>query len=155
MPSADGTPDADVLRPMDQIGGVLLPLFFIVTGLSLNIGALGGSALMLLLVFCAIASAGKLGPGYVASRVGGLAPRDSATVAVLVNTRGLTELIALDVGLNAGLIDERLFSVLVLMALITTIATSPLLSLLRVPAAPASVGEPQPAAPSASDASER
>jgi Kef-type K+ transport system membrane component KefB len=155
MPSADGTPDAEILRPMDQIGGVLLPLFFIVTGLSLNIGALNGSALMLLLIFCAIASVGKLGPGYVASRVGGLAPRDSATVAVLVNTRGLTELIALDVGLNAGLIDERLFSVLVLMALITTIATSPLLSLVRVSAAPASAGEPQPAAPTASDASER
>jgi Kef-type K+ transport system membrane component KefB len=135
MPGADGTPDAEILRPMDEIGGVLLPLFFVVTGLSVNIGALGRTAFVLLAIVCAIASAGKVGPGYVAARVGGLGPRDSAAVAVLVNTRGLTELIALNVGLSAGLIDQRLFSVLVLMALITTIMTSPLLSLIRVPAA--------------------
>jgi Kef-type K+ transport system membrane component KefB len=133
MPGTDGTPDAEVLRPMEQIGGVLLPLFFIVTGLSLNVGALGGSAFVLLAIVCVIAGTGKLGPAYLASRVGGLGPRDSAAVAALVNTRGLTELIALDVGLSAGLIDQRLFSVLVIMALIMTIMTSPLLSLIRLP----------------------
>jgi Kef-type K+ transport system membrane component KefB len=130
MPSTDGTPDADVLRPMEEIGGVFLPLFFIVTGLSLNVGALGTTALVFLAIVLGVASLGKLGPGYAASRMGGLNPRDSATVAVLVNTRGLTELIALNVGLSAGLIDQRLFSVLVLMALITTAMTSPLLSLI-------------------------
>jgi Kef-type K+ transport system membrane component KefB len=133
MPGTDGTPDAEVLRPMEEIGGVLLPLFFIVTGLSLNVGALGSTAFIVLAIVCVIAGTGKLGPAYLASRVGGLGPRDSATVAALVNTRGLTELIALDVGLSAGLIDQRLFSVLVIMALIMTIMTSPLLSLIRVP----------------------
>jgi Kef-type K+ transport system membrane component KefB len=156
MPTADGTPDAEILRPMEEIGGLLLPLFFVVTGLSLNVGALGGTAFVLLAVVCAIASAGKLGPAYVASRVGGLTPRDSATVAVLVNTRGLTELIALNVGLSAGLIDQRLFSVLVIMALIMTIVTAPLLSAIRAPAASpsVSVSERRPVAPPSSGASE-
>jgi Kef-type K+ transport system membrane component KefB len=134
MPSAEGTPDAEVLRPMEEVANLLLPLFFVVTGLSLNIGALPGEAFVLLAVICAIAIFGKIGPGYAASRIGGLAPRESAGVAVLVNTRGLTELIALNVGLSAHIIDQRVFTVLVLMALITTLATSPLLSLVRLPA---------------------
>jgi Kef-type K+ transport system membrane component KefB len=138
MPSLDGTPDAEVLRPMEQVGGLLLPLFFVVTGLSLNVGALRGSAFVLLGLLCVLASIGKLGPGYLASRAGGLARRDSTAVAVLVNTRGLTELIALNVGLSAGLIDQQLFSVLVLMALIMTALTAPLLTL-------AGVGTPPPA----------
>src|SRR5580693_1803569 len=135
MPGPDGTPDAEVLRPMEQIGGILLPLFFVVTGLSVNVGALDGDALLLLVILCALASAGKLGPGYLGAKLGGLGRRDAATVAALVNSRGLTELIALNVGLSAGLIDERLFSILVLMAVLTTVATAPLLSLIRAPAA--------------------
>ncbi len=147
MPSVDGTPDAEVLRPMEEIGGLLLPLFFVVTGLSLNVGTLNGTAFALLAIVCAIASVGKLGPAYLASRLGGLGSHDSATVAVLVNTRGLTELIALNVGLSAGLIDQRIFGVLVLMALIMTAATAPLLSLLRTPAAPGSATQQRVASP--------
>jgi Kef-type K+ transport system membrane component KefB len=134
MPSLDGTPDAEVLRPMEQISSLLLPLFFVVTGLSLNIGALGGEAFAMLALVCIIASAGKTVPAYAASRAGGLARRDAATVAALVNTRGLTELIALNVGLTDGIIDRDLFTVLVLMALIMTLATAPMLSWLRLPA---------------------
>jgi Kef-type K+ transport system membrane component KefB len=131
MPSADGTPDPDILRPMEQVAALLLPLFFVVTGLSLNIRTLDGSAWALLALVCAIGSVGKLGPAYVASRVGGLAAREAATVAVLVNTRGLTELIALNVAFSAGLIGLRLFTVLVLMALLMTAVTVPLLLLIR------------------------
>jgi Kef-type K+ transport system membrane component KefB len=141
MPGVAGTPDAEVLGPMEEIGGLLLPLFFVVTGLSLNVGTLDGTALLVLAVVCGVAGLGKLGPAYVASRLGGLGSRDSATVAVLVNTRGLTELIVLNVGLSAGLIHEQLFSVLVVMALIMTAVTAPLLSLLPAPAAPVSVTE--------------
>jgi Kef-type K+ transport system membrane component KefB len=143
MPSPDGARDADILRPMEEIGGLLLPLFFVVTGLSVNIGALDGGAFALLAIICAIASAGKLGPAYLASRIGGLKPEDSATVAMLTNTRGLTELIALNVGLSAGLIDQRLFSVFVLMALITTAGTAPLLSIARLRPAPPAVSAPR------------
>jgi hypothetical protein len=117
------------------VGGLLLPLFFVVSGLSTNIGAIGVSGLPLLLLVCAVAAGGKLGPAYAASRAGGLGRRDAATVTVLVNTRGLTELIALNAGLQAGIIGERLFSILVVMALVMTIATAPLLRLVRAPAA--------------------
>jgi Kef-type K+ transport system membrane component KefB len=131
MRAGDGAPDADVLRSMDQAGNLLLPLFFVVTGLSLNVGTVHGDALILLALTFVIASAGKLGPAYGVSRACGLEPRQSATIAALVNTRGLTELIALNVGLDDGLINQRLFTVLVLMALITTLMTGPLLTAIR------------------------
>jgi Kef-type K+ transport system membrane component KefB len=131
MRARSGAPDADVVLSMERAGKLLLPLFFIVTGLSLNVGDVRGDAFILLLLIFLIASAGKLGPAYAASRLSGLEPRQSATVAALVNTRGLTELIALNVGLQAGLINQRLFTVLVLMALLTTLMTGPLLSRIR------------------------
>jgi Kef-type K+ transport system membrane component KefB len=134
MPSLDGTPDAEVLRPMEEVGSLLLPLFFVVTGLSLDIGSLGGEAFAMLALVCVIASAGKAVPGYAASRAGGLDRRDAVAVAALVNTRGLTELIALNVGLTDGIIGRDLFTVLVLMALIMTLLTTPVLSRLRLPA---------------------
>jgi Kef-type K+ transport system membrane component KefB len=147
MPSRDGTPDPDVLRSMDVVGGALLPVFFIVTGLSVNLSTLSGDAVVVFVIVFLIATVGKLGPAYLASRAGGLAPREGATVAVLVNTRGLTELIALDVGLSAGLIDQRLFSVLVLMALLTTLMTAPLLKLIRLPEEAASSMNDEQASP--------
>jgi Kef-type K+ transport system membrane component KefB len=127
MPGKDGSPDADVRRLMENVSGVLLPLFFVVTGLSVNVGTLSKMAFVMLAVLFALATAGKIGPAYLAARAGGLAPKDGVTVALLVNTRGLTELIALNVGLSAGLIGQRLFSVLVLMAVLTTVMTAPLL----------------------------
>lgn len=148
FPSADGVPDADLLRPTEEIGRLLLPLFFVVTGLSVNLGVLNDAAFLLLALVCAIASVGKLGPAYLASRLGGLGRQDSAIVAVLVNTRGLTELIALNVGLTAGLINEQVFSVLVLMALITTATTAPLLSLLGPPAGSKALTDQRLASPS-------
>lgn len=138
----DGTPDPDVLRPMEDVSGVLLPLFFVVTGLSVNIGGFGRNAILMLVVVFVIAAVGKLGPGYVAARGGGLDRKDSATVAALVNTRGLTELIALNIGLSSGLLSDQLFSVLVVMAVLTTLMTSPLLKLIKpVTMAPASRGK--------------
>jgi Kef-type K+ transport system membrane component KefB len=116
---------------MDQVGTLLLPLFFIVTGLSLNIGTVTGDALILLALIVVIAVGGKLGPAYALSRLTGLAPREAATVAVLVNTRGLTGLIVLSTGLQDGLIDQRLFTILVLMALLTTLMTRLLLPVIK------------------------
>jgi Kef-type K+ transport system membrane component KefB len=138
MPRVAGKPDADVIRQMEDMGNLLLPLFFVVTGLSLAIGPLDGDTFAILALVCALATVGKVGPAYAASRAAGLAPRDSAAVAVLVNTRGLTELIALNVGLTDGIINRRMFSVLVLMALVTTLGTAPVLSWFRlgVPAVP-------------------
>ncbi|HEV2372201.1 MAG TPA: cation:proton antiporter [Streptosporangiaceae bacterium] len=138
-------PDADVLRFMESAGGVLLPLFFVITGLSVVIGTLHAQDLVLLAALCLIATAGKLGPAYGASRFSGLDHRQSTITAVLVNTRGLTELIALTVGLQAGIIGTRLFTVLVLMALVTTLMTGPLLTLVSRSRQPSQLPEAQPA----------
>ncbi|MFI9245172.1 cation:proton antiporter [Streptomyces sp. NPDC053086] len=127
MPKPEGAPDADVLRSMEQAGGLLLPLFFVVTGLTINIGAMNGADVALLAVILLFGTGGKILAGYAMARLGGLDTRQSAMIGALVNTRGLTELIALNVGLSAGIIDERLFTILVLMALITTAMTGPLL----------------------------
>lgn len=151
MPRIEGSPDSEVLRPMEEVGNLLLPLFFVVTGLSLNIGSLGGEAFAMLALVCVIAIAGKAGPAYAACRASGLGWRDSAAVAALVNTRGLTELIALNVGLANGIITRKLFSVLVLMALMTTLLTTPVLLWLRLPASVTPGRKQVPAAPSAAD----
>src|SRR6266700_138004 len=68
MRAGNGVPDADVVRSLEQAGSLLLPLFFIVTGLSLNIGDVRGDALILLVLIVLIASAGKLGPATAGSR---------------------------------------------------------------------------------------
>ncbi|MEU2787950.1 cation:proton antiporter [Streptomyces sp. NPDC007100] len=130
MPRRGGVPDADVLRSMEHSAGLLLPLFFVTTGLSFNIGSMDADAGVLLALIVTVATVGKLVPAYVAARLGRLDPHQSALVAALVNTRGLTELIVLNVGLEAGVIGPGLFTVLVLMALVTTFATGPLLSLI-------------------------
>ena len=133
---------AEVVSSMERAGNLLLPLFFITTGLSLNIGSVGGTGLEVLLWVTAAACLGKLLPAYAVGRLTGLDKTDARTVAALVNTRGLTELIALNVGLTDGIISTRLFTVLVLMALITTLATSPLLSAIHPVTAQAEVGAP-------------
>jgi Kef-type K+ transport system membrane component KefB len=128
MPAKEDTPDPDVLRSMEETGRLLLPLFFVVTGLTTDIGALSGGDVVLLAVIVGCALVGKIGSGFAMARLSGLDTRQSATIGVLVNTRGLTELIALNVGLSAGIINEQLFTILVLMALITTAMTGPLIS---------------------------
>jgi Kef-type K+ transport system membrane component KefB len=127
MPRHRGMPEVEVLESMEKGAGLLLPLFFVTTGLSANIGRLSQRDLIPLAVILAAAIAGKIIPAYVAARISRLDRRESALVAALVNTRGLTELIALQVGLSAGIIGPELFTVLVLVALITTLMTSPLL----------------------------
>jgi K+:H+ antiporter len=131
MPSLEGGADAEVLRPMEEVAGLLLPLFFVVTGLSLDIGSFGTDAFVLLVIILAIAVTGKMIPGYFCSRVAGIPPRDSAAIAALISTRGLTELIALNIGLTDGIIGKQLFSILVIVALATTVATGPLLTLIK------------------------
>jgi Kef-type K+ transport system membrane component KefB len=137
---ANGGPDADLLRPVQDIGRLLLPIFFVVSGLSANVSLLRASDFASFGVICVIAVAGKIGAGFLGARSTRTSTRDSAVIGVLLNTRGLTELIALNVGLQAGIIHQRLYTILVLMALLTTAATGPLLTLIRpeLPTAPPS-----------------
>ncbi|MFI7601285.1 cation:proton antiporter [Actinoplanes sp. NPDC049681] len=130
----DGAPDADLVRPIEQAGSLLMPVFFVVAGLPVNLSGMTGSAWILLTVVCVLAMAGKLGGGYLGARLGGLPRREAAAVGAMLNTRGLTELIALNIGLQDGIISRGLYTVLVIMALVTTALTGPLLNLLRVPA---------------------
>ncbi|WP_460060849.1 cation:proton antiporter [Streptomyces sp. YKOK-I1] len=129
-PSSDRPALPFLTASVHAVESLLLPLFFITTGLALDVGSLRLGDFVLLAVVCAVACTGKLGGGYLGARLGGLSRQSSATVAVLLNTRGLTELIALNLGLASGVIHKRLFTVLVLMAVITTLMTSPLLSAL-------------------------
>jgi Kef-type K+ transport system membrane component KefB len=127
---ADGTLDIDLLRPIEETGRLLLPVFFIVSGLSVNIGALHSQDLLLLALILVLAVVGKVLIGYCAARFTRMSGHDSLVVGILLDTRGLTELIALNVGLQFGLLHQRLYTLLVIMALITTTATYPLLSLI-------------------------
>jgi Kef-type K+ transport system membrane component KefB len=129
----NGEPSADVTGPMLQAGRLLLPIFFMVAGLSVNIGSLRGNDFTVLGIVVVVAVLGKLGAGFLASRCTGFGTRDSMVIGTLLNTRGLTELIALNIGLSAGIIHQELYTVLVLMALLTTMATGPLLSVLPLP----------------------
>jgi K+:H+ antiporter len=83
-------------------------------------------------VFAAILSAavlGKLGGSALAARLTGMSGRDSLALGALMNTRGLMELVILTIGLEIGVINRALFSMMVLMAIVTTVMTSPVLSL--------------------------
>jgi Kef-type K+ transport system membrane component KefB len=127
----DGSVEVELVAPIRIVGVVLLPVFLTLSGLATNIGGLQARDLATLGLVCAIAVIGKLGVGWVAARVAGLTRRDAAMVGALLNTRGVTELIVLSVGLKAGIIDERLYTVFVLMALVTSAATGPMLSAIR------------------------
>lgn len=122
----------DVTQRMeDFVVIVLLPVFFAYTGLRTNIGLLDQPELWLLTgLLLLVAIAGKFCGAMVAARVCGIGWRGSAVIGTLMNTRGLTELIVLNLALELGVISEALFAALVIMALITTFMAGPMLKLL-------------------------
>ncbi|KIA63745.1 cation:proton antiporter [Nocardia vulneris] len=134
-------------RPVVESGAqllssVFLPAFFVIAGLQVDLGSLDKAGIAELLVILLAALAGKLGGTYAAARFTGIDRRSAAGLASLMNTRGLTELIILTIGLSTGLIGVQLYSILVVMALVTTAMTAPLLRLFGVAGRPA---EPAPA----------
>lgn len=111
---------------------VLLPLFFALTGLRTELGLLEGAAdFALCAAIVLIAVAGKLGGSAVAARLTGAPWREALTIGALMNTRGLMELVVLNLGYDLGILSPRVFTMMVVMALATTLMTGPLLSLLR------------------------
>lgn len=108
----------------------LLPLFFAFTGLRTQIGLLNDwQGWLLCLGVIALAVAGKLGGTMIAARFTGMSWGDSFSLGALMNTRGLVELIVLNIGFDLGVLSPRIFTMLVLMALVTTFMTGPMLSL--------------------------
>jgi Kef-type K+ transport system membrane component KefB len=107
---------------------LLLPLFFAYTGLRMNIGFLSDAQLWLYCgLIIVVAVAGKLGGSSLVARRFGMSWREAGALGVLVNTRGLIELVFLNIGLDIGVISPTFFTMMVLMALVTTFMTTPLL----------------------------
>ncbi|WP_310496026.1 cation:proton antiporter [Sandarakinorhabdus sp.] len=104
-----------------------LPVFFAFTGLRTNLLGLGVSDLGWLAVILVAAIAGKVVPVYFASRWTGYTPAESGVLASLMNTRALMELIVLNIGYDLGVLPRPVFTMLVVMAVITTVMTGPLL----------------------------
>jgi K+:H+ antiporter len=113
---------------------LLLPIYFAYTGLHTQIGLLDTPALW---TQCAlvvgVATLGKFGGSAVAARVTGLGWREACALGVLMNTRGLMELIILNIGYDLGVISPALFAMMVLMAILTTVATTPVLAAIYPP----------------------
>jgi Kef-type K+ transport system membrane component KefB len=119
---------------IENAGAVfLLPLFFTLTGLRTNIALLDEAGKwMVCALLIAVATAGKLGGSMLAARWTGSSWHDSFVLGALMNTRGLMELIALNVGYELGILSAPMFTMLVLMALVTTVLTGPLIDLAGV-----------------------
>ncbi|MGH3754416.1 MAG: cation:proton antiporter [Pseudonocardiaceae bacterium] len=111
---------------------LLLPVFFVVAGLRVDLSEIDGNGLVSLGLILLAAVGGKFGGTFLAARAHGLAGRQSAALAALMNTRGLTELIILTAGQQLGLLDDRLYTLMVIVALVTTAMTGPLLNLIKV-----------------------
>jgi Kef-type K+ transport system membrane component KefB len=116
---------------------LLLPAFFVIAGLGVNVTGLGLAGFGELGLVLLVAIGGKMGGTFVGARLHCLPVRQSVALAVLMNTRGLTELVILSAGRQLGLLDQRLYSIMVLMAVLTTMMAGPLLRVTyRVTAAP-------------------
>jgi Kef-type K+ transport system membrane component KefB len=122
----------------------LLPLFFAFTGLRTQVGLLhDASGWLVCLLIVAVATLGKLGGSALAARFTGMGWSESLQLGALMNTRGLMELIALNIGYDLGILSPRIFTMLVIMALVTTVLTGPLLTLFAArKAATADLPEP-------------
>jgi len=120
-----------IARLEDVVVVLLLPSFFAFTGMRTEIGLLGSEHLLACALIIAVASLGKFGGSALAARATGLGGRQAMALGILMNTRGLMELIVLNVGLELGVVSPTLFTMLVIMAVVTTVATTPILDRLR------------------------
>jgi Kef-type K+ transport system membrane component KefB len=131
MPRHAGLTEDVTHRVEDFVVTLLLPLFFAYTGLRTNVLLLDRSELLVItLILFGLALLGKYGGTVLAARVMRLGWRESAVLGALMNTRGLTELIVLNLALEKGVISSALFAALVIMALATTFMAGPILQLL-------------------------
>lgn len=126
----------------DLVVVLFLPPFFAFTGLRTQIGLVHGLRDWLIcLLIIGVASLGKFGGGTLAARLTGLDWRQAASLGILMSTRGLMELIVLNVGMELGVLSAQLFAMLVPMAIVTTLATTPVLHALSREPEPVAVGQ--------------
>jgi Kef-type K+ transport system membrane component KefB/nucleotide-binding universal stress UspA family protein len=129
LPREGGLVTALCEKLEDVVLVLLLPLFFAYSGVRTQIGLLDSrDAWLLCALIVLVACAGKFGGSVVAARLTGLGWREASALGILMNTRGLMELIVLNIGLDLGVISPTLFTMMVLMALFTTFITTPILN---------------------------
>jgi Kef-type K+ transport system membrane component KefB len=151
MPKDERFIRALAMRFEDLMLALLLPLFFAFTGLRTQLGWIGGHGeewLALALVL-SVAVIGKFGGCAIAARASGLSWRESGALGALMNTRGLMELVILNIGLDIGVISPALFAMMVVMAITTTLMTTPLVTRLtrEIPVPVAHAAKPAPVGP--------
>jgi Kef-type K+ transport system membrane component KefB len=133
MPSAEGVRTFLKEKLEAFSSAALLPLFFAFTGLRTEIRLIDGwSGWAMCLTIIVVAVAGKLGGSMLMARWTRMSWRDSLAIGVLMNTRGLIELVILNIGYDLGILSARIFVMMVIMALVTTFMTTPLLSILGI-----------------------
>jgi Kef-type K+ transport system membrane component KefB len=137
----------DLVVRMENFTSVLLmPLFFAFSGLRTHIGMLNDTkGWLICLAIVGVATAGKLGSSMFSARLIGMGWNDAFAFGALMNTRGLMELIALNIGYDLGVLPTPIFTILVLMALFTTFMTGPLMNLAEhIRLAPRAAKAPEP-----------
>ena len=118
----------EILIRLEQISVLLLlPVFFLISGLNVNLRGLSAENLVQLLAILGVAIGGKYLGAYAGARLSGVPHWQANSLGILMNTRGLTELVILNVGRELGLLGDTLFTMLVVMAVVTTVMTGPLL----------------------------
>jgi Kef-type K+ transport system membrane component KefB len=119
-------------RLEDLVVILLLPAFFAFTGMRTHINLVSGASEWLICgLIILVATTGKFAGSAAAARLTGMDWRTAASLGILMNTRGLMALIVLDIGLNMGVISPKLFAMMVIMAVVTTVATTPILDRVR------------------------
>ncbi|KIW01528.1 uncharacterized protein PV09_07006 [Verruconis gallopava] len=118
----------------DLVGAIFLPLYFALSGLSTNLGLLNdGTVWGYVIAIVVVAFSTKFLGAAIAARLNGLVWRESFTIGALMSCKGLVELIVLNIGLQAKILSQRTFTMFVVMALVTTFATTPLTAALYPP----------------------
>ncbi len=132
MPRAGGEAlRHEILERLEQVSILLLlPVFFVISGMKVNLSTLNLRGVVELGMILAVAVVGKFVGAYLGARLQGIPIRKAGALATLMNTRGLTEIVILTVGLQLHILDDQLFSMMVVMALVTTMMAGPLLGLI-------------------------
>ncbi|HTZ45894.1 MAG TPA: cation:proton antiporter [Jatrophihabitans sp.] len=117
----------DLGAKLTDASRILMPMFFVLTGLSMNIHSFGVRELWVTLLITVMASVGKVLGVYISGRLCRLSSQDSWGLGLLMNTRGLTELVILNVGRASGVLSARMFTILAVMAITTTLVTGPVM----------------------------
>jgi K+:H+ antiporter len=123
-----------ILERLEQVSVLLLlPVFFLLAGAKVNLSTVDFRGFLELLLILLVAVVGKFTGAYLGGRAAGLRNRQAGALGALMNTRGLTEIVILTVGLQLHILDQNLFSLMIVMALVTTAMTGPLLSVIYPP----------------------